>query len=970
MSSEARRKRGFVRRSITNLGKRLTDLEVWTDKTEAYHHAQRLFARLETLDTEFKAVQYEIVSAINESDEESIAAEQEALDRHDEDIDALSVRIQRLLLNTNPSSTESSGEQRSLSRSLAVLEKSLQTINAALESLPPESDDLALIQQYQEELSDVKTELTTCRDCSYRLELPEDHDLCVKLSELKTLHFYCCHSIKKILNTISSSTSPLSTGTDAKGLKIPKLEAPTFDGDILNWTHFWEQFSISIDEHANLSDAEKFVYLQHSLKGGSAKSVIQGLSGTGEHYAKAVECLKARYDRPRLIHQSHVKVIMETPSLRDGSGKELRRLHDTLQQHLRALDAADCEPLSHFITSIIQLKLDPGTLFEWQKHTQMVTDVPHFQDILEFIDLRARASEATFKRAPRVETPLKKISTNFAANPESPSSQCVLCKPEKHPLYYCSKFKGMSQDQRLSVVRSNGLCMNCLKAGHFLKECKSSHHCRSCQKPHHTLLHIDARETNPPSVISSNTSMGTLPDTLLMTCQVLVQGPDGSKVKARALLDSASSSSFISERLVQSLGIPRSHHKTTVSGVAGLTSPSPFKSVATVNILSTQPSSHRRITTTAVVVPRVTCDLPLNPISFKPDWTHLDDILLADPQFNSPGRIDLLLGVDIYVESLLHGRRTGPPGSPVALKTIFGWVLAGKTSSNNSCHVTSHHVSTSLTDDDILRRFWEIEELTPNKSSPSIEDQSVLNHFKNTHCQNQKGRFIVPLPRCTNIGPLGESRSQAVRRFMMLERSLLRKAQHAQMDSVMREYLDLGHAEQVPVEDLKKPPNEVFYFPIHAVYKTSSTTTKVRAVFDASAKSTTGVSLNDCLLVGPTVHSSLIDVLLRFRLHRIAITTDISKMYRAIELVKRDRDLHRFVWRSDPSEVIKDYRMTRVTFGVSASSFVANMCVKQNALNLAHEYPLAAKAVKESFYVDDGFTIAYPREFDEASARV
>ena len=202
MSSEARRKRGFVRRSITNLGKRLTDLKVWTDKTEAYHHAQCLFARLETLDTEFKAVQYEIVSAINESDEESIAAEQEALDRHDKDLNALSVPIQQLLHNTNLS-TESSGEQRYLSRSLAVLEKSLQTINAALESLPPESDDLAPIQQYQEELSDVKTELTTCRDCSYRSELPEDHDLCVKLSELKTLHFYCCQSIKKILNTLA-----------------------------------------------------------------------------------------------------------------------------------------------------------------------------------------------------------------------------------------------------------------------------------------------------------------------------------------------------------------------------------------------------------------------------------------------------------------------------------------------------------------------------------------------------------------------------------------------------------------------------------------------------------------------------------------------------------------------------------------------------------------------------------------------
>ncbi len=72
---------------------------------------------------------------------------------------------------------------------------------------------------------------------------------------------------------------------------------------------------------------------------------------------------------------------------------------------------------------------------------------------------------------------------------------------------------------------------------------------------------------------------------------------------------------------------------------------------------------------------------------------------------------------------------------------------------------------------------------------------------------------------------------------------------------------------------------------MHAVCKEQSTTTKIRAVFDASAKSSSGVSLNDMLLVGPTVHSTLIDVLLRFRFHRIALTADVSKMYRAIELI-------------------------------------------------------------------------------------
>ena len=200
--------------------------------------------------------------------------------------------------------------------------------------------------------------------------------------------------------------------TNDKGLKVPKLEAPAFDGDLLNWNSFWEQFSISIDERTSLSDAEKFVYLQHSLKEGSAKNVIQGLSGTGEHYAKAVECLKARYDRPGLVHQSHVKSIIEAPTIKDGSGRELRRLHDTLQQHLRALDAADCDPLSCFITSTIQLKLDPDTLFEWQKHTQAVTDVPQFTELLEFIDMCARASESSSKRASR-DNPPKRVSTFF-----------------------------------------------------------------------------------------------------------------------------------------------------------------------------------------------------------------------------------------------------------------------------------------------------------------------------------------------------------------------------------------------------------------------------------------------------------------------------------------------------------------------------------------------------------------------------
>ena len=259
---------------------------------------------------------------------------------------------------------------------------------------------------------------------------------------------------------------------------------------------------------------------------------------------------------------------------------------------------------------------------------------------------------------------------SFVTNPESSGSHCVICKGERHLLYYCPKFKDMPHDRKLIVVKNNNLCMNCLRNGHYLRDCKSSHHCRTCQKPHHTLLHIDARE-HGPAIVSSNIATGIVPDTLLMTCQVLVKAPDGSKMKVRALLDSASSASFVSERLVQNLGIPRSRHEITISGVAGMTNSSQLRSITSLDI-SPIHSHDNHLAVTAIVVPKVTCDLPLHPIIHKSSWTHLKGITLADPDFNRPGRVDILLGVDIYIEALLHGRRAGPPNSPVAFETIFG----------------------------------------------------------------------------------------------------------------------------------------------------------------------------------------------------------------------------------------------------------------------------------------------------------
>ena len=169
-----------------------------------------------------------------------------------------------------------------------------------------------------------------------------------------------------------------------------------------------------------------------------------------------------------------------------------------------------------------------------------------------------------------------------------------------------------------------------------------------------------------------------------------------------------------------------------------------------------------------------------------------------------------------------------------------------------------------------------------------------MKHSEETHYRDQEGRFVVPLPLNNKAIPLGESRTMAVQRFKNLERSLYRKGQFEEFARCISEYFQLGHAESIPTEALKKPSSEVYYMPMHAVWKDSSSTTKLRVVFDASAKSTSGPSLNDQFLVGPTVHPPLIYLLMRFRRPKVAMTTDVSKMYREVIIPEDQRDLHRF----------------------------------------------------------------------------
>ena len=221
------------------------------------------------------------------------------------------------------------------------------------------------IRQIEQEIADIKLELRSVSSDLATLNLPEDAELFE--TEEQTWSEIYVHSLSAKRMLANLSTTPT---VSTPGVKLPKIDTPRFDGNVLNWRSFWEQFNVAIHGRKTLSNTEKMAYLKNAIKDSPVKATIDGLSQSGDNYQEAVDTLKARYDHPRLVHQAHVRSIVDAPSLKEGSGRELRRLYDAVQQHLRALKSIDCEPSGQFVTSLLELKLDVTTMFEWQRASQ------------------------------------------------------------------------------------------------------------------------------------------------------------------------------------------------------------------------------------------------------------------------------------------------------------------------------------------------------------------------------------------------------------------------------------------------------------------------------------------------------------------------------------------------------------------------------------------------------------------------
>lgn len=226
----------------------------------------------------------------------------------------------------------------------------------------------------------------------------------------------------------------------------------------------------------------------------------------------------------------------------------------------------------------------------------------------------------------------------------------------------------------------------------------------------------------------------------------------------------------------------------------------------------------------------------------------------------------MLIGAEYFWELLESDRIELGPNLPTLTNTKLGWIAGGVIASDEP--VVAHTFCQTAEDEpliELLRSSYNVEACDEIRLSPKADDERCLEHFRRTHRRTEEGRYVVQHFFNERRHELGDPRSIALWRYLNLEGKLdMQPELKEQYSQFIREYELLGHMRVVQEDSLEKH-NSVFYLPNHCVQAPSSTTTKLRVVFDGSAKSSSGVSINDVLMTGPTIQNDLIAILLRFR---------------------------------------------------------------------------------------------------------
>jgi len=345
-------------------------------------------------------------------------------------------------------------------------------------------------------------------------------------------------SLSKSNNSASNDTvlNQSSGINNLSMFQLPKRKLPTFSGNIVEWQGFEDLFRSILSHAPELPDVEKFELLKTSLEG-EALSLISHLALTSSNYQSAGDLLRMRYGNKRDLARIHLDALLKPPEVKWNDSSSIKTAITTILEHTSALDNLEfvTRQWSPILIHLYENQLDYELRSRWEL---LVGDKqnPQMSEFIDFLRSHVRSAEV-------------------------------------HQLKY------QTPSERFKMAKTHKLCINCLGPGHSPSACRSKYKCQTCNKLHHTLLHFDASTSAQPGpsesadrpIVNCNTaSLSTRRQrpsrvVLLSTILLEVVSRDGSRQSFRALVDSGSQASFITEKSACSLMLRRDRSSVNIS---------------------------------------------------------------------------------------------------------------------------------------------------------------------------------------------------------------------------------------------------------------------------------------------------------------------------------------------------------------------------------------------------------------------
>ncbi|KRZ94565.1 hypothetical protein T08_4204 [Trichinella sp. T8] len=609
-----------------------------------------------------------------------------------------------------------------------------------------------------------------------------------------------------------------SVGREGRKVRLPRFELPKFDSDVT----FCDPFEVSVHQQVDLSNATKLAYLRGCLAG-AALDALRDLSAANQGYELGVQRLKERFDRPQGV-------------LPDDSGNG-------------SLSAAEV-----MITTARE-RLPKLVRIQWDKLTMedgsLVADLTVFLRFLQ-------------EQKPRSSGKRRETQKTVAFFHSAVEVVCSFCQ-KQHTLAECARLRQASRQKQREIATRYRLCLFCFKPGHLSSTCKSNRRRKSpSRRDNNSVVPIDAATSERVQeipmaeyksfavlVMHANLASEKLRKiNHFQRIKTMAYGAVGPGMTVTYLLDTGAEYSFVREDAAET-------QLVMVEGFGGAT--------------------HEHPSSQALTVPSLCYRIPESKI-LTSEWEHLQflDPILDD---ESSDEVHVVIGIDYYYRFIGDAIRRGKPGDPAAVETVLGWIICGPVNPHPPPEtVAAFNAVVEPKVEDLLRRFWEIEEMgVPFRSeSDEVDPKKRFREGLSYDGIRYSVRLLWKNSGCwlPDNFAVAKRRLETTSRMVWLRRSR------------------------------RKDPRDG--------RGTFLITTKER------------MSLNEQLDPGPNLQADLLGILLRFWRFRVALQLDIVKMFLQVGLCEEDRDVCRFLWRKDgPGGPLATYRLTWVCFGLACSLYLA-----------------------------------------------